>query len=138
MARGKRTDPSVVEQVAAALLAGMAVSEAADRWRIPEATVRGIRDKFAPVREGQGGHASRPMPSADRIGQRLAELIVENAEGMVGIARIAKDPEYLRTQQAGGLAQLYQAISDTTVRLLEAAEAAGYGEPEAGGGSAVA
>ena len=118
MARGRPTDPEIVMQVQAALLAGMAVTEAARKWSLPERTVRRLNGEIGRLEGGE----------ADELGRRLAELLLANAEGMMGIARVAKDENYLKAQQAGGLAQLYAVLADTTIRLLEAAELAGVDE----------
>lgn len=119
MPRGRPTDPEIVTQVQAALLAGMAVADAARKWSLPERTIRRLNGEVGRLEGGD----------TDELGRKLAELLLVNAEGMMGIARVAKDERYLKTQQAGGLAQLYSVLADTTVRLLEAAELAGADEP---------
>ena len=117
--RGQKTDPEIEQRVREALIAGMAVREAARKFSLSPATVSAINSaiprlmKERTVRTEEGG---------DDIGAKLAELVLANAEGMIGIAKIAKEPSYLKTQQAGGLAQLYAALADTTLQLLEAAE----------------
>lgn len=123
--RGQRTDPALVAAAESALLANQAVSDVARSLNLPKQTVSriaaGLGDKLGQVGTGGGG---------DAIGAKLAELILANAEGMIGIAKVAKDPSYLKTQQAGGLAQLYAALADTTLQLLEAAEnASGQDQP---------
>ena len=118
--RGQRTDPQIVARVEAAIAAGESIREVAAKWNLNPKTVQRISarigEKLSTVVHGEGG---------DSIGAKLAELVLANAEGMIGIAKIAKDPSYLKTQQAGGLAQLYAALADTTLQLLEAAENAG-------------
>lgn len=125
MPRGKPTDPKVVEAVQAALVAGMATSEAARRWNLNPRTVERISasmgTKLSEVVGGEGG---------DKIGAKLVEVLMANAEAMIGIAKIATKEEYLKTQQAGGLAQLYAAFADTSLQLLEAAENAGGDETD--------
>ncbi len=125
MPRGKATDPEIVEAAKRALLANEAVCDVARNLNLPRRTVTRIAenlgDNLAQVGAGEGG---------DAIGEKLAELILANAEGMIGIAKIAKDPAYLKTQQAGGLAQLYAALADTTLQLLEAAENASAEEED--------
>lgn len=118
--RGQRTDPALARAAEAAIAAGESIREVAARYNLNPKTVQRISsrvgEKLSTVVQGEGG---------DDIGQKLAELVLANAEGMIGIAKIAKDPSYLKTQQAGGLAQLYAALADTTLQLLEAAENAG-------------
>lgn len=125
MPRGKPTDPEIVAQVTAAVAAGLAVGEAAKRWNLPARTVRRIATdagiKLADVGRGEGG---------DKLGEKLTEVLIANAEAMIGIAKIATKEEYLKTQQAGGLAQLYAAFADTSLQLLEAAENASGDEPD--------
>lgn len=115
MPRGKPTDPEVLAQVAAALLAGMEQAEATRKYNLPPRTVARIAANLGTKLAEVG---SRRL---DAIGDMLVRLIDANTQGMIAITKVAHDAHYLKTHGPGAIADLYSQFADTTVRLLEAA-----------------
>lgn len=113
--RGKATDPELVAQVTAALLAGMEIAEAQEKFQLPYRTVKRLADNLGPKLAEVGNK------KLDRIGDMLADLIEANVGGMKAIARQATKETYLKEHGPSALSDLYAQFADTTIRLLEAA-----------------
>ena len=115
MPRGKATDPEILAQVTAALLAGMEVREAVRTFNLPDTTVRRMAESLG------GQLAKVGEKKLDAIGDMLVRLIDANTQGMIAIAKVATDAHYVKTHGPSALADFYGQLADTTVRLLEAA-----------------
>lgn len=113
--RGKATDPELVAQMTAALLAGMEAAEVAEKFQMPRRTVERLAANLGPKLAEVGAK------KLDRIGDLLADLIESNVGGMKAIARQATKETYLKEHGPTALSDLYAQLADTTVRLLEAA-----------------
>lgn len=110
-------------QVHAALLAGGSPSEIARKFSMPRQTV--LRFK-AELSEDALKEAS--IETRHRIDDLLLDCMAENLSALSRIAQTTHDADYLKKQGAEACATLYGQIASTTVRLLEAASAAGVGE----------
>jgi hypothetical protein len=115
MPRGKPTDPELLAEVAAALLAGMAQSEAVQKYNLPPRTVARLAANLGPKLAEVGSK------KLDAIGDMLVDLIHANTQAMIAVTRVAHDAHYLKTHGPGAIADLYSQFADTTIRLLEAA-----------------
>lgn len=115
--RGKATDPELVAQVTAALLAGMEISEAQEKFQLPYRTVKRLADNLGPKLAEVGNK------KLDRIGDLLADLIEDNVKGMRAIALLPTNAHYIKEHGPSAVSDLYQQLANTTVRLLEAAGA---------------
>lgn len=113
--RGQRTDPEIVAQVTAALLAGMEAAEVSSKFSIPRRTVERMAQNLGPKLAEVGAKKQ------DELGDLLLSLIDANTAGMKAIARQATDGTYTKKQSPTALADLYRELANTTVRLLEAA-----------------
>ncbi len=118
MPRGKATDPELVAQVTAALLAGLSLSEAARRYQLPVSSVSRIKDNIEQSKLENVGKESRR-----RIDDMLVLSVQSHLDALKGISEVAQDKVYLRKQSPEGLATLHQRIEDHAFRLLESAGA---------------
>ena len=114
--RGKATDPELVAQVTAALLAGLSLSEAARRYQLPVSSVSRIKDNIDQNKLENVGKESRR-----RIDDMLVLSVQSHLDALKGISEVAQDKVYLRKQSPEGLATLHQRIEDHAFRLLESA-----------------
>lgn len=119
----------VKAQVFAALLAGGTVTEVATRYNLPKQTVSRIKRDLSPDEMVQIGTEKRV-----RIDDLLLSCMAENLTALNKIAKASSDPNYIKNQPAESVAVLYREIASVTVRLLEAASAAGVGECSADSG----
>jgi hypothetical protein len=124
MPRGKATDPELVAQVTAALLAGMEIAEAQEKFSLPYRTVKRLADNLGP-RLAEVGNKK-----LDRIGDLLADLIEDNVKGMRAIALLPTNAYYIKEHGPSAVSDLYEQLANTTVRLLEAAGAVGEAQQE--------
>ena len=115
--RGKKHSEEVRSEALAALLAGQNVPEIAKKYKLPESTVRDLRnsiesEKFAEVR------AKKQEELANLIEGHLQASL----EAAANIAKQAKNAEWLNKQDADKLGVFYGILTDKSVRILEAAE----------------
>lgn len=124
MPRGKPHSEEVKAQVLAALLAGQGVNETARALNLPPKTVSRIKSEITPEKLTQVDTEKR-----ERIDDLLLGLMATNIQALSRIASTVSEPEYVKKQPAESIAVLYREIAATEIRLLEAASAAGVGEP---------
>jgi hypothetical protein len=123
--RGKATDPELVAQVTAALLAGMAMAEAARKYNLSPASVSRIKANL-----DQGKLKEVETESRRRIDDMLVLSVQSHLDALKGISEVAQDKVYLRKQSPEGLATLHQRIEDHAFRLLESAGAISVSDDE--------
>ena len=116
----------VKAQIIAALLAGGAVNEVARKYRLDKSTVSRIRAGLSPEALQQVATEKRV-----RIDDILLECMQSNLEALKRIADASSERDYIRDQPAESVAVLYGQIAGVTIRLLEAASAAGVGDENA-------
>lgn len=121
--RGKQTSEEVKAAVMAALLTGQGVNETARALNLPPKTVSRIKNEITPEKLTQVDTEKR-----ERIDDLLLDFMAVNIQSLSQIAKTSSEPEYIKKQSAESVAVLYREIASTTVRLLEAASAAGVGE----------
>jgi hypothetical protein len=114
----------VKAQIMASLLSGEGVNEVSRKYKIGKATVSRIRASLNPK---DLEHCS--IEARERIDDLLLSCMASNLSALNRIASITCEPDYIKKQGAESIAVLYREISATTIRLLEAASAAGVGEP---------
>ncbi len=114
--RGRAIDEQIRDQVVAAVLAGLGVSEIARQYHLPKSTVSRIRNEVAPERLEQVGTEHRA-----RLDDLLLSALSDNLTAQSAIAKLASDQNYLRGYGPSAVAELYTALADKAVRLLEAA-----------------
>lgn len=104
-------------EIGCALLSGLGISEVARRYSLPKQTVHRIKQGLGP-RVEQANEIRR-----ESMDELLVKAMVANLDAQHAIAEVATDAEYLRSQNALGIAALYQRLSDHSIRLFEAASA---------------
>ena len=113
--RGKAHDDKLKTEVAAALLAGLGVGEAARKYNLPRSTVSRIKSELPEELDRVGTEARTELD------ELLVEALGANLRAQKGILQVVSEPEYVRKQTASGIAELYEAVANQAVRLLEAA-----------------
>lgn len=104
--------------VMAALLAGQSVSSVAKQYEIPKGTVSRWNKLAQQKRqEAAGGPPERTQKSLDEL---LYGYVEENLVTLRTQARVFRDEQWLKKQNASEVAVLHGVIADKTVRLLEA------------------
>jgi hypothetical protein len=114
--RGQKTNPELVAQVTAALLAGMGLSEVARQYKIPVSSVSRIRDNL-----NQGELERVGKEKRNRIDEMLADSLETHLNALRSIAEVGSDKNYLIKQSPEGLTTLHERLEDHALRLLEAA-----------------
>lgn len=99
--------------VLSALLTGQAVSDVAERYNIPQSTVRYWQAKMQNI-------ADVPDDEREKIGILLLNYLIATLETLKIQSMVFRDEEWLRDQDAPGLAVLHGVITDKAIRLLEA------------------
>jgi len=122
MARGKAHSDEVKAAVIAALLSGAGVNDTARKFNLPPMTVSRFKSEIAQELVQVG------TEKRGRIDDLLLDAISEHVIAIKKIAQIGSEPEYAKKQPAESLAVLYREIASVSIRLLEAASAAGVGE----------
>ena len=117
--RGQKHSDETRGQALAALLEGQGVAEVARKYKLPESTVRDIKksidsEEFAEVR------AKKQESLAELIEGHLAASL----KAAANIAKQTENESWLTKQDADKLGVFYGIITDKSVRILEAAEAA--------------
>ncbi len=118
--RGKRTSDEVRAAVTAALLAGQGVNDVARQYQLDPSLVSRIKATISPQVLQQVAIAKDE--SLDTL---ITDLLRANLIALRNIAEVAGSADYARKQAGNDLAVLFGVITDKTVRLLEAAAAAG-------------
>jgi transposase-like protein len=99
--------------VMAALLTGQSVSEAARRYNIPKGTVSDWRKQAV-------GDTVTPTQKRERIGELVLAYLSTALETLEAQARMFRDEDWLRKQNAADVAVLHGVVTDKSIRLLEA------------------
>lgn len=120
--RGKAHSDEVRAEIASALLAGLGITEVAEKYNLPKSTVSRIRDEISAEKLEQVGTEKRA-----RIDELLLDCLAANLQAQKKIAETVSEPHYIRKQSASAVADLYETLADKAIRLLEAASAAGIG-----------
>lgn len=120
MTKSKRS-PEEKAAVLAALMAGQSVSEVAAKYNLPKGTVSSWKNRdMQPVAHSAAVSATDATQKHRMIGDRLHELVLENLSGLIAVAKLLADTEWLKKQGAAELATLAGVTCDKTVRILEA------------------
>jgi len=117
--RGKAHSDQTRSEAIAALLQGQAVSEVARKYKLPHATVSGLKKQLS----------SEQFDEVRRKKQEsLAELIEGHLQASLqaarNIANQTNNADWLNKQDADKLGVFYGITTDKAIRILEAAEAA--------------
>jgi transposase-like protein len=99
--------------VMAALLAGQSVSEAARQYSIPKGTVSDWKRQAV-------GQTVTPTQKRERIGELVLAYLSTALETLEAQARMFKNEEWLKKQNAADVAVLHGVVTDKSIRLLEA------------------
>jgi hypothetical protein len=118
------TNDEIRAQVIAAILAGGAVNEVSRKYKLSAATVSRIKSSLSTETLQHIATDKR-----EKIDDLLLSAMADNIRALGRIAETTIDTEYLKKQGAVACAALYAEIAGVTLRLLEAASAAGIGEP---------
>ena len=121
------TDPALKAQIIGALLAGGAVSDLARKYNLNKSTVSRIKASLASNELQQVATEKR-----DRIDDLILKTVATNLAALQHIAEFASEREYIQQQPAEAIAVLYGQVANTSIRILEAASAAGIGEESPG------
>lgn len=117
--RGKAHSDETRAAVISALLEGQGVTEVADRYKLDKSVVSRWKNELAPEQLQQVSTEKR---------ERLADLIERHLrtslESAAGIAAKVNDETWIAKQNASDVAVLYGVLTDKSIRILEAAEAA--------------
>ena len=101
--------PETKAAVMAALLAGQGTTEVAREYEIPASTVSRWKRK-----------ARQEVGRSDDVGELLLGYLTENLTTLTAQAKVFREAEWLRTQDAADVAVLHGVLTDKAVRLLEA------------------
>lgn len=112
MARTEYSDETRAA-VMAALLSGQSITQIAKEYDIPKGTVSGWKRKSAEV-------AEVTTQKKERIGELLVAYLSTSLETLEAQARMFKNEEWLRKQNAADVAVLHGVVTDKAIRLLEA------------------
>lgn len=121
--RGKAHSDELREEVKTAILAGLGISEVAQKYNLPKSTVCRIRDEVVPNELERVGTEKR-----ERLDDLLLDCLASNLRAQKAITDAVFEQEFIRKQTASDFKLLYETFADKAVRLLETASAAGVGE----------
>lgn len=99
--------------VMAALLSGQSVNQVAKEYDIPKGTVSGWKRKSTEV-------AEVTTQKKERIGELLVSYLSTSLETLEAQARMFKNEDWLKKQNAADVAVLHGVVTDKAIRLLEA------------------
>jgi hypothetical protein len=124
--RGKKHTDEARSEALAALLAGQGVAEVSKKYKLPDSTVRDLKrsidsEEFVKVREKK----------QEVIAGLIEEHLQASLKAAVNIAKQTDNADWLNKQDADKLGVFYGIVTDKSVRILEAAEAANPSEQEA-------
>lgn len=121
--RGKPHSDEVKAAVMAALLAGQGVNEVAARYQLDPSVVSRWRKQ---IPEDQLQQLATKKD--DDFGDLIADFLRETLTTLAVQARLFRDPDWLKKQDADSLAVLHGVQTDKAIRILAAAEP--VSEPE--------
>lgn len=123
--RGQAHSDELKAEVMGALIAGMSISDAARKFKLDKSIVSRIRSNI-------NGQKLQQVATENeiRIDVIIAESLMEHLTLQRAIVRVASANEYIKTQDANGLAKLLEVSQNYTIRLLEAASIANEGEED--------
>jgi len=104
-------------QVLAALLTGQSVSSVSREYKIPKATVSSWKSRD-PL--GVAKHATQKEDDGLEIAGLLQSYLKENIKALIAQTKLFSNPEWLKEQDAPGVAVLHGVMTDKAVRLMEA------------------
>lgn len=113
--RGKPHSDETKAAVMAALLAGLSIAEVCRKYNLPKATVSRLRAELGSELEQVG------TEKRSRLDDLLLDSLASNLAAQKRIAETASEPEYIRSQGASAVAELYETLAAAAIRLLEAA-----------------
>ena len=117
--RGKAHSDEVKARVMAALLQGQGATEIAKQYELNEATVRNWKRSLEPARLTEVNEKKK-----DEFSELVATYLREVLVTLSVQVRHARDPEWLKGQDAAGLGVFHGILTDKAIRILEAAERA--------------
>lgn len=100
--------------VMAALLEGQSINKVAEKFNIPEGTVKYWKGK------AKSGVGKVDPQKRERIGELVLAYLSTALETLEVQARMFQDEEWLRKQNAADVAVLHGVVTDKSIRLLEA------------------
>jgi transposase-like protein len=118
--RGKAHSDELRAEVAAALLAGMSLSDTARRYNLSPSVVSRIRDSISSDALERVGKENEV-----RIDRILADSLKSHILFQQAVTNICSNENYLRSQTAADIARLLEVSQNHSIRLLEAASMAG-------------
>lgn len=122
-AKKTKYSPETKAAAMAALLAGQSISQVASEYRIPPGTVKAwsviVRTHPAVVEVASDATAATTKKAAE-IGDLLITYLRANLATLEAQAIVFRDPDWLKKQDAAGVAVLHGVLTDKAVRLLEA------------------
>lgn len=121
--RGRAHSEELRAEIKAALLAGLGVTECAQKYSLPKQTISRIKNELLPEQLGQVGTEKQ-----ERLDDLLLDALAANLKAQKRIVETASEPDYIRKQPATAVADLYKEFADKAVRLLEAASFGSEGE----------
>jgi transposase-like protein len=111
--------PEVKAAVMAALLAGQSVDSVAEKFEIPEGTVKAWKSRnVKPILEGVAGVAT--PKTHEEVADLLMELTRAELRGLIALAQHMTNEKWLEKQGAEQLGVLKGITHDKVFRLLEA------------------
>lgn len=102
-------------EVIAALLTGLSIRQAAEKFKIPRGTI----SHWSGAMSTDDGLAETIRVTKQRIGDLLLECIRVALEGHIARERLFADETYLRSQPLSEVKVLHGICQDKTARLLD-------------------
>ncbi len=116
MAKRRKYAPEVKAAVLAALLAGQRVSDVAEKYKMPRATV----SAWKCLQNNGTSLATLTAEKKETIGELLFGYLKENLRALRVQSQVFQDKDWLKSQGAAELGTLHGIQTDKAVRLLEA------------------
>lgn len=125
MAARRKYSPETKAAALASLLEGQAVSRVATDLDVPVGTVKAWSAAARYLASGpETAVVSVATQKKQEIGGLLLEYLHTNLETLRHQSVVFRDPRWLASQSAEGLAVLHGVLADKSIRLLEAMSAA--------------
>lgn len=125
MARRVPTDPEILAQVEAALIAGQTLASVSRLYGLPKTTVQSIRNRMtsrvSELTDSNRPNEDRTILPTRSLDDLLTSVLEDNLKALQMIARTAQNERYINGQTAAAIAALYEKIATFSVQLLSAA-----------------
>lgn len=121
MPKKSSASPETRAAVLASLLAGQSVSQVAKEYQLPVGTVASWKNrKVVVVASNASNDATDATQKSQQVGDLLYELVQTNLKGLISVAKLLTDQEWLKQQGAAELGTLAGITCDKSIRILEA------------------